>query len=244
MEVCHVDVVSPPGADAPPWAPRREACEILRRTRRRALVRSLLLAGGPPRWVSEWQSTPWPPAYDFHTVVDRAVSDTVVGELHTAAVFAEFGPPTGAYRMIASHKTTMTSDAAVNVSRAVRRAWSEAFGGSAFPEPEVDALQDGFFLRYQPGEPGVPPLHLDVAAVAGRGAQVANAILYQTDVESGGETLLDGGRLAIAPARGRLVVWRSYTEDGDCLEPRALHTAAPVLVGLKLALAVRLRRPV
>lgn len=50
------------------------------------------------------------------------------------------------------------------------------------------------------------------------------------------------GTATIVPERGKLVIWRSYTDEG-VLDPRARHTCRPLARGAtKLLLTVSLRR--
>lgn len=75
---------------------------------------------------------------------------------------------------------------------------------------------------------------------------VISSLIYLTDVEVGGETIfphaLPGG-LAVAPRRGRLIVWTSLDEEG-AVDPAGLHGAAPVVEGEKAVLVGFTQMPV
>ena len=73
--------------------------------------------------------------------------------------------------------------------------------------------------------------------------QCANVLIYLTDVTQGGETLLVRGSVQIPPRRGACLIWRSYTDDG-VLDPRALHSAAPVLEGTKIGVCMSIRQTI
>lgn len=123
----------------------------------------------------------------------------------------------------------------LELTEAFMRTWGQEY----WQHHRLDCT-DGHFLRYQPGAP-VPPWHFDIQATT-NGQQCANVLIYLSDLSQGGQTLLDQGRVEIAPVRGECVLWRSYTDSG-VLDPRAMHSAAPVIVGTKLALCICVRRP-
>lgn len=96
---------------------------------------------------------------------------------------------------------------------------------------------------------------IDLKAIAGCGAQTANVIIYLTDIaaDAGGETVLlaeacaldgMGCPIRIRPKRGKVVIWRSYDDEG-LLDPRAMHTAHAVRGSSeKILLAMSLRRSI
>lgn len=91
-------------------------------------------------------------------------------------------------------------------------------------------------LRYY-GEGEGHRLHGD--AYEFEGLRLARtALLYLMDTEAGGETRFPYSLpvpLAIAPRRGRLVVWSSTLPDAS-EDPASRHDAAPVLSGAKASL--------
>lgn len=75
---------------------------------------------------------------------------------------------------------------------------------------------------------------------------VMSSLIYLTDVEAGGETIFPHavpGGLAVAPRRGRLLVWTSLDEQG-VVDPAGFHGAAPVLEGEKAVLVGFSLKPV
>jgi hypothetical protein len=87
------------------------------------------------------------------------------------------------------------------------------------------------YRRYSAGDSHPP--HLDDYSMAGR-SLIATAIIYLTD-SSGGETRFPHAvpaPIRIAPAAGRLAVWRTRRADGS-IDDAALHESVPVIAGTK-----------
>jgi hypothetical protein len=123
------------------------------------------------------------------------------------------------------------------VSALARDTWGAGFAAVNRPDAR-------YFLRYR-GDAKAPPAHLDIQATQA-GAQTANAILYLSSCATAVTRLLGvNGEpdTLIAPERGKIVVWRSYTDAG-CVDPRAMHSADPPTAGEKLLLTIALRRAV
>jgi hypothetical protein len=99
-----------------------------------------------------------------------------------------------------------------------------------------NAVADTFrFRRYHPGEGH--PEHLDCFEIGGS-SLVFTALMHLEDGAEGGDTLFpeaEGEPLAVAPRRGRLVVWGNY-RDGGTPDPSSLHAGTPLHDGRKTTL--------
>lgn len=124
------------------------------------------------------------------------------------------------------------------VRAACTKGWGQRFGESVGIR-----ASNGHFIRYEVGD-SLPPPHMDIKATEW-GCQVANVIIYLSgpkDDLRGGETLLglcNDPPISISPVYGSMLIWRSYLDWGS-LDPRALHSAAPVTRGTKYALVLSL----
>jgi prolyl 4-hydroxylase len=102
-------------------------------------------------------------------------------------------------------------------------------------------------LRYGPGGHSAP--HFDflvpsnpanVASLARSGQRVASLVVYLNDVERGGETAFPEIGLNVSPRQGNAVYFE-YANSRSQVDPRSLHSGAPVLAGVKWALTKWMR---
>jgi hypothetical protein len=189
----------------------------------------------------------WPFTTVFHTC--DSVSSSLLAGLQIAAAHCVWERKEGKRYQFGGVDTLLadaeTCELLVAEIKAVcARAWDRAYGGEFWARFRV-SCSNAHFLQYG-SESNTPPPHFDVKA-SDNGLQVGNVIIYLTEPEAGGQTLLNVGAcggppFSIAPQEGRMLAWLSYTPAG-VLDPRALHSAAPVVSGGKLALCVSIYAP-
>jgi prolyl 4-hydroxylase len=126
----------------------------------------------------------------------------------------------------------------------VRRVEARLAEFCRWPAERGEGLQ---LLRYEPGQEYRP--HYDwfespgsseesqrrdlASARVGRfGQRVATALLYLSDVESGGSTIFPRIGLSVRPRRGALLYFANVTAAGE-RDTRTLHGGEPVVKGVK-----------
>jgi len=72
------------------------------------------------------------------------------------------------------------------------------------------------------------------------GQRVATLLVYLNTVAKGGETIFPKANLAIAPTKGKAVLFYNVKPDGR-IDPRSFHGGAPVLAGEKWIATIWLR---
>ena len=232
-----------------PWYCPDEYVQIVRSTRRRARCVALLRPHEPARWLPrhELVNTEWPPPHTLLASERRALGELALRELDACAARCTSWAPHDqlGYSFAQLDDDALRGAASREITRVVgalaAKTWGRRF---AAENPPWMTAGTAFLLKYDRSARPPPP-HLDIKALPGAGAQTANAIVYLSSSASGETVLLGAAGAAdtrIEPERGKVVVWRSYTEDG-CVDPRARHTArAYTGGGEKLLLALSLRR--
>jgi hypothetical protein len=258
------------------WISTDQYVSVLGGTRKRSRC-SLLLRPHDVVWLPRHRlmDAAWPPAHQLLAARHDALSASVLQQLVAAAKRCSaceggWAPHDRLGYEFGALDDALPASARTAVIEAVSRLSADTWGAEfAAQNPPCMAAGSSYFLRYDAWA-NPPPPHLDVKALPGLGAQTANAIVYLSGGGkewSGGETVLLGvddgtlpanssGDTLISPARGKLVVWRSYTDSG-VLDPRALHTSRRVVqssrgrggeeedkLECKLLLTVSLRRQV
>ena len=244
----------------PQWYSADEYVHVERVTRRRVQLRRLLEPQLPPNWLVrgavDLPAASWPPPHQLLASRRAAVSTDVLAALDSCA--AECTARRGwaphdrlGYEFGALNMGVLGLSAIEEVEAAVECLALETWGAEFATANRSCFRQVGacFLLRYGDGSRPPPP-HYDVKALR-CGAQTANAILYLSGDGSGatgGQTVLLSvppdlaDDTEITPERGKLAIWRSYTDDG-VLDPRARHTTR-TLTGTKMLLTISLRRGV
>jgi prolyl 4-hydroxylase len=106
------------------------------------------------------------------------------------------------------------------------------------PEAHGEGLQ---VLRYGPGTTSTP--HFDFLipsnaasrqSIGRSGQRISSLVVYLNDVASGGETAFPEVGLSICPKKGHAVYFEYCNRRGQ-VDPRSLHTGAPVAAGEKWA---------
>jgi hypothetical protein len=189
----------------------------------------------------------WPFSTCLSTV--DCVTPELLLRLQTAAALCSWERQEGKrYQFGAVNLLTNDTEACkcliAEVKQACVRAWGRIYGGDFWTCFTINC-SNAHFLKYGPGTT-TPPPHLDLKA-SDDGLQVGNVIIYLTEPEAGGQTVLDVGSCAgppvsVEPLEGRILAWFSYT-PGGVLDPRALHTANPVTMGEKVAFCLSIHRP-
>lgn len=103
---------------------------------------------------------------------------------------------------------------------------------TGIPEANSEYLQ---LLKYEPGQ--YYQTHSDYIphqVERQSGVRLLTMYLYLNDVEEGGGTEFPELGLTVTPKRGRAVIWPSVLdEDPNQKDPRTIHTALPVIKGVK-----------
>ena len=197
-------------------------------------------------------STIWPPVHTLVTVQPHAVDQQVLRELDACArrcSEAQSWAPHNelGYAFAQLDKEFLQGSAAAQIVTVVAARAATTWGRQFSTQNRCWLSRNTAFLLKYDCRAKPPPPHLDIKALPGAGAQTANAIVYLSTIDSG-ETVLLGAAgasdIEILPERGKLVMWRSYTDAG-VIDPRARHTARGVKgAGVKVLLALSLRRAI
>lgn len=113
----------------------------------------------------------------------------------------------------------------------------EVAGFLSMPATHVEHLQ---FVRYDPGDSYEP--HLDTydpnttdgrACREAHGERLGTALLYLSDVPTGGETFFPALGIEVRPLPGALLVFQTCSGATDVPDPRTIHTGKHVARGEK-----------
>lgn len=233
----------------PAWHAKFSLCRVVARTRNSVRLRLLSrCTDAADEWVRldsprlNCSRFPSPSALlppFSQAITQRRLSPRSLQWVDQALASVQWQPTNSDAMYQFGHSPMLQDSAPDNPLRDELHAACAAKWGKQFCAVHKLWCNDGHFLVYHPGD-RTPPWHFDIRASV-QGQQVANVLIYVTDVPAGGETLLAKGEVTISPRRGECVIWRSYTDDG-LLDHRAIHSAAPVLCGTKIALCLSIRR--
>ena len=107
----------------------------------------------------------------------------------------------------------------------------------SMPAAHAERVQ---FVRYGPGDSYGPHLDTyDANTTAGKacreayGERLCTALLYLSDVPTGGETFFPALELEVRPLRGALLIFQICRGATDVPDPRSIHSGNPIPKGEK-----------